>query len=82
MVEEEGIILNGGVNGDEEGNWTYTEGRGESVINYVLVEEVSREEAVSLEIKDYMESNHQPLVVKLRGREGRKRSGKKGGIRN
>lgn len=27
--------------GDEEGNWTYTGERGESVIDYVLVEEMA-----------------------------------------
>lgn len=52
------------------------------MIDYVLVEEVSREEVVNLEIKDYVESDHQPLVVKLRGGERRKRNRKKGGIRN
>jgi len=32
-------ILNGGIRGDEEGNWTYTGSRGESVIDYALVNE-------------------------------------------
>lgn len=59
-------ILNDGVKGDEEGNWTYTRGRGESEINYVIMVEVAREEMVSLEMKDYVKSDHQPLVVKLR----------------
>jgi len=37
-------ILNGGIRGDEEGNWTYTGSRGESVIDYVLVNEEVEEE--------------------------------------
>lgn len=40
FIEERGwMILNGGVKGDEEGEFTYTGGRGETVIDYVLEEE-------------------------------------------
>lgn len=42
--------MNDGVKGDEEGIWTYTRGRGESEINYVIMVEVAREEMVSLEV--------------------------------
>lgn len=52
----EGSILNGGMKGNEERSWIYTGGRGESVIDYVLMEEGSKEKVVSLEIKDYVES--------------------------
>lgn len=73
-------MVNGGVKGDEEGNWTYTGGRGESVINYVLVEELAREEILSMEVKEYVESDHHPLVVRLRrgGGRGREKRGRKG----
>lgn len=36
-------ILNGNTRGDEEGEWTYTRGRGESVIDYALGDEKTRE---------------------------------------
>ncbi|KMQ86858.1 hypothetical protein RF55_14049 [Lasius niger] len=29
-------IMNGGVTGDEKGNWTYTGGKGQTVIDYVI----------------------------------------------
>lgn len=35
-------ILNGNVEGDEEGEWTYTGGRGNSMIDYVLGNEETR----------------------------------------
>lgn len=57
-------ILNGGVEGDEEEYWTYIGGRGESVIDYILVKEEIKEEIESLEIRDYIESDHHPLVIK------------------
>lgn len=36
-------ILNGNVKGDEEGKWTYTGGRGNSVIDYILGNEETQE---------------------------------------
>lgn len=58
--------------GNEEEYWT--RGRGESVIDYVLMEEEAREEVESLEIKDYIDSDHHLLVIRLKGGRGRKRN--------
>jgi len=62
--------LNGGIRGDEEGNWTYTGSRGESVIDYVLINEELEEEIDQLIIGDNIDSDHHPLIVKLKERRG------------
>jgi len=59
-------VLNGEIRGDEEGTWTFSGGRGESVIDYVLVNEDIEEEVVQLVVGDNIESDHHPLVVQLR----------------
>lgn len=38
MKESGWFILNSGVKGDEDGEWTYTGARGESMIDYIIVE--------------------------------------------
>ncbi|XP_011859464.1 PREDICTED: uncharacterized protein LOC105556959 [Vollenhovia emeryi] len=56
-IKERGwFILNGGERGDREGNWTYSGGRGESVIDYVIVEEEAEEEIERMEIVDKIDS--------------------------
>jgi len=73
-IRERGwFILNGMAEGDEEENWTYTGGRGESVIDYVLVEEEGREEVERLEIGDKVDSDHQPVVAWMKERGDNKR---------
>lgn len=43
FFEEQGwTILNGNIKGEERGEWTYTGGRGESVIDYVIGDEKTR----------------------------------------
>ncbi|KYN50622.1 hypothetical protein ALC57_15112 [Trachymyrmex cornetzi] len=56
-------ILNGDMRGDEEGNWTYTGGRGESVIDYILVEEETGDGIESLEVGGEIDSDHHPLII-------------------
>ncbi|XP_011861498.1 PREDICTED: golgin subfamily A member 6-like protein 1, partial [Vollenhovia emeryi] len=78
FIKERGwFILNGGIRGDNEGNWTYTGGRGESVIDYVMVEEDIEEEIERMEVVNRIESDHHPVVVWLKG----DRRGRKGGRR-
>ncbi|KYN10025.1 hypothetical protein ALC57_17859 [Trachymyrmex cornetzi] len=72
--EKEWSILNGNVKRDEKGNWTYTGERGDSVIDYVLVDEETREGIESMEIGEEIDSDHHPLVVSLRG--GREQTGR------
>jgi len=62
------MIMNDGIEADEEGGWTYMERREESVIDYILVEEEIREEIGYLEIRDRIESDHHP-VMDEEGRE-------------
>ncbi|XP_011884026.1 PREDICTED: golgin subfamily A member 6-like protein 22, partial [Vollenhovia emeryi] len=83
-IKERGwYILNGGERGDLEGNWTYSGGRGESVIDYVIVEQETEEEIERMEIVDKIDSDHQPIVVWLKGHKNkearRKRTEREGG---
>lgn len=64
--------------GNEEGEFTYTEGRGESVIDYVIGEEKVRKRVARMEVGDCIESNHHPLVVLLERKEGRARGKRQG----
>lgn len=51
FINERGwVIFNGGVEGDMEGVWTYTGERGNSIIDYALGNEDSREKVERLEI--------------------------------
>lgn len=70
-------ILNGTVEGDEEGEYTYTEGRRESVIDYVIGEEKVRRRVMRREVDDCIESDHHPLVF-LEGKGGRSRGIRRG----
>lgn len=58
LKETRWFILNGDVEGDEEGNWTYTGGRGESIIDYVLLEEKGREGIRRMEVAENIDSDH------------------------
>jgi len=63
-IEELGwVIWNGDIKGDGEGEWTYTGGRGESVIDYVLGEVGTKEYVEKMEIGDQVDSDHYPVVV-------------------
>jgi len=66
IKERKWYILNGETEGNEEWNWTYTEGRGESVINYVLGEEEMSEEVKRLEVEERINSDHL-VVVWMKG---------------
>ena len=81
-------ILNGNIEGDEEGEWTYTRGRGNSVIDYVIVNENTRERVERMELGERVDSDQHPVVVWLRGeamegeRRARKGEGRKAGRGN
>ncbi|XP_024877156.1 golgin subfamily A member 6-like protein 22, partial [Temnothorax curvispinosus] len=69
FIEERGwMILNGGVKGDEEGEFTYTGGRGETVIDYVIGEEEVRERVERLEVGERVDSDHHPVTIWMRGK--------------
>ncbi|XP_020298257.1 uncharacterized protein LOC109862594 [Pseudomyrmex gracilis] len=66
-IEEMGwTIWNGDTRGDEEGEWTYTGGRGESVIDYVIGEAWLKDEVERMVVEDKVDSDHQPVVVWVR----------------
>jgi len=53
FIKERGwFIANGGIERDMEENWTYTGARGESVIDYVVVDDEMADEITRLEIGD------------------------------
>lgn len=77
-------ILNGNVKGDEEGEWTYTGGRGGTVIDYAIGNEETRERVVKMRVEDWVDSDHQPITVWVEGggrREERTGKGKRRGRR-
>ena len=55
--------MNGNTEGDEEGEWTFTGGRGNTVIDYVVGNEDTREKVERLEVAERVESDHHPVVV-------------------
>lgn len=67
-------ILNGNVEGDEEGEWTYTGGRGSSVIDYVLEKEDTRERVKRMEVGERVDSDHHRGVAEG-GKEGEEGKG-------
>lgn len=71
-IEEIGwTIWNGDIKGDEEEEWTFTGGQGESVIDYVIGEIGIKERIEKLEVADRTDSDYQPIVVWLKGKEER-----------
>ncbi|XP_077280504.1 uncharacterized protein LOC143907534 [Temnothorax americanus] len=62
-------IFNGGIRGDEEGEWTYTGGRGESVIDYVLGDRRTRERVERVVVEEKVDSDHQPVTAWVEGWE-------------
>ena len=75
-----------GVEGDEQGEWTFTGGRANSVIDYAMGNEDTWEKVERVEVGERVESDHHPVVVWLRGEGGgeverREGSGRRGGGR-
>ena len=83
FIEERGwSILNGGIEGDEQGEWTFTGGKTSTVIDYVIGNEDTWEKVERLKVEERVDSDHQPLVVWVRGEMGgnvdRRKSGERG----
>lgn len=74
FLEEQGwSVLNGNYRRDEEEEWTYVGERGNSVIDYVIGDNRTRERIVEFRVKDRIDSDHRPITVGLEIREGEKR---------
>lgn len=84
-------ILNGNIEGDREGEYTYVGGRGATVIDYAMVGGNTRKYIKEMVVECRVESDHQPIVVTIRkggvgkrkeekkGKEGDEESGRRGG---
>ena len=57
--------MNGHIQGDEEGQFTYIGPNVESVIDYGIANEEAMGKIRSFTIADRIESDHQPLVIEL-----------------
>lgn len=77
FIEERGwCIFNGTVRGDEEGEYTFTGGKGSTVIDYVLGDEAR--DKIEKMGGDRVDSDHHPVDVWMKGRMIRRIKGKKG----
>ncbi|XP_063915604.1 trichohyalin-like [Zophobas morio] len=70
LIEERGWeLLNGVKEGDEEEEFTWIGKRGESVIDYVIVNGLAEEEVETFKIGERVDSDHVPLEVKYINKE-------------
>jgi hypothetical protein len=76
IEENEWEVLNGNKQGDEEGKWTYVGSRGETVIDYGIVNEEASEKVEKFRIGEKRETGH--LEIALRKRRGGKEQRRKG----
>ena len=66
-MDEAGMhVLNGNIEGDEIGEYTYVVVQGCTVIDYILVNEECREEVREMNIGRSINSDHLPLQIKLK----------------
>lgn len=55
--------------GDEQGEYTYTEESENSVIDYIITDEETREKIEWMEVGDKIESDYYPLIMEITKRE-------------
>ncbi|CAD6219941.1 GSCOCG00011532001-RA-CDS, partial [Cotesia congregata] len=73
FIEERGwAILNGCIEGDEDGEWTFVGERGCSVIDVVMSDERNSDKILELKVEDRTESDHLPVSVKVIAKGSRK----------
>lgn len=63
MEDREWVIFNGNIKGDEEGELTFTGGKGNTVIDYVVRDGLVKEKVEKMRISCKVDSDHQPLEV-------------------
>lgn len=82
-VQEKGWqIFNGRTEGDWDGEYTYVGARGNTMIDYMLVNDRMRRKVRRLEIEGRVESDHMPMVVTIKTREELRKETDKGKERN
>lgn len=78
-------IFNENIEGDKKGEFTYTKGRGNTVIDYIIGERETKERIKEMRVGDMVESDYHSLEIRIRekrreGREeGKERVVEKGG---
>lgn len=60
-----GYFLNGATEGDREGEYTYIGPRGNTVIDYVIVNKIGNENVRKLRIKDRIDSDQLPVILTM-----------------
>lgn len=60
-----GAIINGDVKGNEEEEWTYAREREESVIDYMIGDEKTREKIRSMVVRKKVVSDHEPIIANI-----------------
>lgn len=71
------MILNGTIKGNEEEEYTFIGGRGDTVIDYVVENREVKERIIKIKIGDRVDSDHQPVEITMeKGEESRERKGR------
>jgi hypothetical protein len=79
-IEENGWeVLNGNKRGDEEGELIYVGSRGETVIDYAIVNEAAWERVKEFKVGERVDSDHLPLEITIEGTNQEEKE--KGGTR-
>lgn len=80
FVEERGCgLLNGCTKGDEEGEFTFTGGKGNTIIDFMIIAEEVRDRVKRMRVDDRIDSDHRPIEVWIKGEmweRGKKRDRK------
>lgn len=63
--------MNGDIMEDENGEWTYAEGRGESVIDYAIGDASTRKKIRSMMVGEKVKSGHHQIIVNIERKEKR-----------
>lgn len=62
----EGSVFNGNIKGDESEKFTFTWGKGNTVIDYVMGSMEVRDRIIEMWVGNKMDSDHHPLEVRIR----------------
>ena len=59
-------IANGNFKGDEAGEFTFIGGKVSTVIDYIIINEKTREKVVTFKVEDRIESDHAPICLEIK----------------
>lgn len=64
FIEKRGwCIYNRVVRGDKEGEYTFTGGKGNTVIDYIIKDIEVRDRIIRMTVGDWVDSDHHPIKV-------------------